>query len=105
MDFVTTAQNLGVAVACLFALGLGLWQAMKWIGTHIVKPVADRHCKFLDELSTATASQSQALQTMAIQQGRNLEGLERIMEQLGQVMARQEDLLERLTSIKESPRA
>lgn len=58
--------NYGVAIACLVALGLAVWRAMIYLTTNIIKPLVDRHLKFLDELSTALSAQSQALLTMSL---------------------------------------
>lgn len=93
MDFLTVLQNFGVSVACLAALGFAVWRALVWVGVHVAKPVADRHIRFLDELSTATASQSLALQTMSVQQGKNLDGIERIMIRMEEVIEKQDALV------------
>lgn len=92
MDFIQIAANFGVAVACLVGLSLAVWRGIIWVGTHVAQPVALRHIKFMDELAIATASQSQALQTMTIQQGKNLEGIERIMARLEEVIRSKNDL-------------
>ena len=93
MDFMTAVTNVGVATACLAALGISLWQGLKWVGINIVKPVAERHVKFLDDLTQATASQSQAMQTMSIQQGKNLESSDRMMERISLMLERQNEML------------
>lgn len=67
MDWVSVATNLGIPAVCLLALGAGVWKVMTWLGQNIVKPVADRHVKFLDDLSTAIATQTQAQTSMGTQ--------------------------------------
>lgn len=66
MDWFSIMANYGVAIACLVALGLAVWRAMIYLTTNIIKPLVDRHLKFLDELSTALSAQSQALLTMSL---------------------------------------
>lgn len=100
MDWIAAVQTVGVAGACLIALGVAVWRSMTWVGHYILKPVAERHIKFLDELSTAMASQSQALQTMAIQQGKNLDGIERIMDELTIIIGKQDKLVDEVAKAK-----
>lgn len=78
MDFFTAISNFGVAVACLLALGIAVWRGIIFIGNEILRPLAARHVKFLDDLSQAVAAQSQAIQTLAIQQGRVIECMEMV---------------------------
>ena len=99
MDFVTIAQNLGIAVACLAALGWAVWSAARWTLANIAKPVADRHIKFLDDLSLAMGSQSQALQTMAVQQGKNLDANERIMSRIEEIIEKQDVLIRGVSDV------
>lgn len=99
MDFVTAVQNLGIAAACLLALGYAVWAAVRWTLSNIAKPVADRHIKFLDELSFAMNSQSQALQTMAIQQGKNFEGIDRVMIRMEEIIEKQDMLYKTMSDV------
>lgn len=101
MDFTQIATNFGVAVAALVALGVAVWRAGVWIGRNIAQPVANRHIKFLDELSSAMANQSQAMQTMAIQQGRNLTGIEKIMERMEVVVEKQDQMLRTISEVQQ----
>lgn len=86
MDFTTAVANVGMAGACLLALGYACWWGIRWTGTEILKPLITRHVSFLDELSQAVTCISQAVQTQTAQQER----MERLMEQ---VLERQEGVL------------
>lgn len=53
MDLATwlqIAQTLGIPVACLVALSLAVWAVLKWLAINVLKPLADRHVKFLDSV-------------------------------------------------------
>lgn len=47
MDFVTTAQNFGVAVACLISLSIGVAWGIRWIGKYVALPLVNSHVEFL----------------------------------------------------------
>lgn len=100
MDFTSILTNFGFAAICLVGFAIAVWRALIWIGTRIALPVAERHVKFLDELGTAIALQSQALQAMAIQNGKNvdklgeiMEGTERTLEVVQQTLAKVDEIL------------
>lgn len=94
MDLMTVATNFGVAVMCLVALSLALWRGVVWFGSNIGKPVADRHIRFLDELSTAVASQSQALQNVVVHQNQAIEGIQGVLEKMEEMIEKQDRLVE-----------
>lgn len=78
MDLLT-AINYGVAFFCLVALAIAVVIVGRWAGRKTDEwgnTLVSRHLKFLDDLSTAVAMQSQAMQNMVIQQNRILEHVE-----------------------------
>lgn len=94
MDFWTAAGNFGVAVACLAVLGIGIWQGVKWLGKNVLQPVAERHIKFLDDLSTAMANQSQSLQAMIANQAKGLESQDHVIEAMQHILERVEHIID-----------
>lgn len=97
---MTLASNLGVAVACLAALGLALWRGMIWIGANVLKPVADRHIKFLDDLSMSQAAMAASVQTVVLKVSESLEHSEQIMQQMEHVMTDLADVRQRVRHIE-----
>lgn len=89
VDFPNLVQTVGVPVACLAALAFAVWRTLNWLGVHVVRPVAARHVKFLDELGLAMAAQSQAMQTLAIQQTKYAEQIERMASKQDEFTNRQ----------------
>ena len=93
MDVVSIATQFGVTAACLFGLSIAVWRGIIWVSTNIAKPVADRHIKFLDDLSLSMSAQSQALQTLMLHQGKTLETQEELVVRLDRIDQKQEEIL------------
>lgn len=53
MDWLQVAQSFGVPVAILVTGGLGIWRCVVWLGREVVKPISDRHVKFIDDTTKA----------------------------------------------------
>lgn len=87
MDFASLATNFGVAVACLVALGLAVYKALRFVGEDILKPLATRAIKFMDDLSVAVTNQSQSLQLMAASQKAEAEQLAKLFVQQDVIIA------------------
>src|SRR5262245_32583467 len=102
MDVKDLLQNFGFPVALLAVIFIALSRASVWFGKEIVKPLADRHVKFLDELSAGMANQSQAMQTMSIQQTRHWEFIKEIMDKLEIMMERQDTIVRHLSELTSS---
>lgn len=94
MDWLDVLKTFGLPVVCLFALAMVVYRGLVWVGVNIAKPVADRHIKFLDELSTAMSSQSVTIQTMQVQNTKNLETVGRVLDHLDLVMSKLDKLIE-----------
>lgn len=75
MDWTQIATNFGVSVACLFGLSWAVWSSLKWIGMHVLKPLADRHLSFIDQVAQNLVAQTTAMQKLADET--NAEGKER----------------------------
>lgn len=108
VDFASLATNFGVAVACLVALGLAVYKALKFVGENILQPVALRTVKFMDDLSVAVTNQSQSLQFMAASQKdaaalqeEEARQLGLIMDMLMKMFAQQDALLAKMTRMYE----
>lgn len=50
MDFFQLLQQFGVAVACLAALGWGVWRALRWGAEQILSPLVSAHIDFIQQL-------------------------------------------------------
>ena len=82
-ELIVVARTFGVAVACLTALAFAVWRSLTWVGMHVAKPVADRHVKFLDDLTDrvghqdrAMGEQTEAMKVIASNQARGFERLD-----------------------------
>jgi hypothetical protein len=63
-EWITVAQTLGVPVAIMFAMGLGIWRAFYWIAP-IVHELAVKHGSLVDKLETYLDRTSEMLNTQA----------------------------------------
>ncbi len=85
-SWFTLARDMGVAVTCLAGMSLTLYRAMIWLGTNVVKPVADRHIKFLDDLTLAYKAQGITMELLAQHQARSGDKLERALDRLEETL-------------------
>lgn len=58
-EWMQLLQTFGVAVVCLFALGVAVWRGANWVATHIVTPMVDRHLRLLDALIASVLAQGE----------------------------------------------
>lgn len=84
-DPIQIITNLGVAVGGLIILVFGLWKAGRWFGAKVIMPVADRHIKFIDEISVISKHQSESILKIAAASEKTLENIERIVNKLDEV--------------------
>lgn len=63
MSFVELIQTIGFPAAGLVFIAYGLWKGGKWIGTTLLKPIADRHIAFVDKVEAVVENQAQAILT------------------------------------------
>jgi hypothetical protein len=61
MDWIDIAVRVGVPVAILFAVGLGLWRAGSWLAVNAVLPIVASHQKYLETTATATETTAAAV--------------------------------------------
>ncbi len=94
MDFLNLAQNLGVAVACLVALGLAVWRALVFIGINILKPLTERHIAFLDRLQEVIEKQTQVVDRLVSDH-------KSITDQLDGVVAKLDQIVNEVGEVKE----
>lgn len=80
MDWISLAQNLGIPVTCLAALAFAVWKSLVWLGMNVVKPVADRHIKFLDAVETAINGMVRSITAL----GGRMDNLENKLETIHQ---------------------
>ena len=73
MDFAKIATDFGLVAALLVAILLALYRMGKWLGTNVVKPLADRHLVFLERIEKVQIEQSLTLQAIARNQERQTE--------------------------------
>lgn len=60
MEWLPSLQNFGFPAVVLAAVGMALWQVLKWIAalaekaySEVLKPVAEKHFTFLDAATEA----------------------------------------------------
>lgn len=97
MDFKDLIQNFGLAVACLIALGLGTWRALKWVGANVLKPMADRHIRFIDEVATVVKDQAGAIVSSNM-------NILKISEAIISISRSNKDTLDRIEAVTEQLR-
>jgi hypothetical protein len=78
MDWVDGIKQLGFPVFIIVAGGFGLWRAMQWGAVNVIKPLVDRHIKFLDRLESFMSDTGTAMQKLSD----NQESLARIVAKL-----------------------
>ncbi len=114
MDFLALAQQLGITAACLVALGWTVWRSLTWFALNVVKPMADRHIKFVDELALAASAQAEAMRVqseamrlladhsekVSLKHDVLMEKHDKLMDLTADLMARQEALMVALAEIK-----
>ncbi len=80
MDFGVMLANFGVSVACLAVMGFAIYKAAIWLGNRIIVPLVERHIKFMDEVATGMANQSQSLQNIVEEQRAVVRELRRLKD-------------------------
>ncbi len=65
MDWVDIVKQLGLPVCIIMAGGFGLWRTLQWGAANIIKPLIDRHIKFLDRLESFMSDTGAALQKLS----------------------------------------
>ncbi|CAB4160939.1 hypothetical protein UFOVP731_23 [uncultured Caudovirales phage] len=83
MDFIQAARDLGIPVAALIAIGIGLWRIIEWLGKEVIIPLKDRHLAFLDSLSITLATLADTQTNMVSAQQdimREMEAISRVLE-------------------------
>lgn len=86
MELLKVLENFGFPIFCVFVLAFAVWRSVTWVAKYILQPIVTRLIKFLDDLTAAMGVQSTAMQTMAVQQGKNLDKLEDMMKLTGQLI-------------------
>jgi hypothetical protein len=83
MDFIQAARDLGIPVAALIAIGIGLWRIIEWLGKEVIIPLKDRHLAFLDSLSITLATLADTQTSMVSAQQdimREMEAISRVLD-------------------------
>jgi hypothetical protein len=83
MDFIQAARDLGIPVAALIAVGIGLWRIIEWLGKEVIIPLKDRHLAFLDSLSITLATLADTQTSMVSAQQdimREMEAISRVLD-------------------------
>ena len=65
MDASQLFQAVGIPVACMIVMGLGIWRAGKWSAKNVIEPLVSRHMQFLDKLEKIMESQANTLKIQA----------------------------------------
>lgn len=50
-EWAAILRDIGVPAAMLLVLARGLWVGGKWVGDHVVRPLVERHLRFVDDVS------------------------------------------------------
>ena len=79
MDWLQIGQSFGVPVLLLVFIGLGLWRAGMWMATTVIKPIMERHLRFLDTLERTIVGQENILDDLAKNQERLTEDIHAIV--------------------------
>lgn len=62
---ISLFKSFGVPTALSIAIVVSIWRAMSWTATNILKPLADRQLKFMDDLESCYQKQSAAIESVA----------------------------------------
>jgi hypothetical protein len=65
MDWMEVVKQLGLPVCIIMAGGFGLWRTVQWGAVNVLKPLIDRHIKFLDRLESFMSDTGTALQKLS----------------------------------------
>lgn len=79
-------QNFGITAVCLAFLAIAVWRIAIWVLNNVLKPLTDRHIKFLDDLSTAMQAQVAAMQAMATHQASIVKNCEDMIERQQEII-------------------
>jgi hypothetical protein len=81
MDWMEIVKQLGLPVCIIMAGGFGLWRTVQWGAANIVKPLIDRHIKFLDRLESFMSDTGGALQKVSDNQESLARLVAKVMDQ------------------------
>jgi hypothetical protein len=61
MDIWTAIERLGFPIVICTIITLGFFRFLRWLGTNIVTPVAKSHIALVDEVKTASKTNTETL--------------------------------------------
>jgi hypothetical protein len=82
-EWTELVKGVGVSAAFAIGLALALWRSVVWIASNLVKPMIDRHIKFLDNLDASMEKMCETLQGISDRQDSHenkLDELSRLFE-------------------------
>ncbi len=80
MDFVTIAERIGIPTAILVIFAFAVWRVLKWMGTTVIKPMADSHIAFVNETTQTNKVNSQTLERLTQILEANTGGVQHLMD-------------------------
>jgi hypothetical protein len=81
MDWIEGVKQLGFPVFIVIAGGFGLWRTIQWGAANVIKPLIDRHIKFLDRLESFMSDTGTALQKLSDNQESLAQLVAKLMDQ------------------------
>ena len=67
MEFITIAKDFGIPIALLVFLCFAIWKVLVWLGNEVVKPLTERHIKFIDKVEKSIIDQAKNVETVTSQ--------------------------------------
>jgi len=94
MDFAQFVQNVGFPGACLAILGFAVWKALIYLTTQILKPIAERHLRFIDAMEKSQEGRDETSK----QQAQMLQKVVEIQSRQANELTEQTSLLKKVAS-------
>lgn len=48
-DWISLGRDLGLTALIVSGIGVGVWRVVSWCGPNVVKPIVERHLRWLDK--------------------------------------------------------
>lgn len=105
MDFYTACERLGIPVTLLVIIAVALWKVITWLGTEVVKPIAESHIALVETTKAAQITNTATLEKVSSileAKGGTLLKIEQQNDQILVLANKNHDLLQ---SVKNKPEA
>jgi len=101
MELIQIAKEFGIPVAFLVFICGAIWKISSWLGENVVKPMTERHIKFVDKIENSILEQTKNLEALTKESAKVTEFNKQNAEEIKDVVTAVKDLQTAFSEVRE----